>query len=135
MKHFTVSAVAPRLIAALLTPDRVERETIYREAHLDVALIDHIDSRIAYEDFQRFTAVAAGRSGDPHLGLNAIASFFPSVLDVVSFTMLASATLVQAVETLAKYGPIIDDSVEITLRRDASVMWLVAKGARGVCSR
>ncbi|QHD69627.1 hypothetical protein GS397_23035 [Sphingobium yanoikuyae] len=127
MKQLTVSAVAPRLIAELLTPDRAAQEEIYRRSDLDPALLDNIDSRISCEDFQRFAAIATDTSPDPHFGLEATASFFPSVLDVVSFTMLASATLMQALETLAKYSPIIDESAEITLRRDASVVWLIAK--------
>lgn len=131
MSTFTVSATVPRLIVELLTQDRENQEDIYREAKLDPTLIDNIDSRIAYEDFHRFTAVAMDRTYDPHFGLSAAASFFPSVLDVVSFAMLASATLLQALETLAQYSPLIDESVQISVRHEASVVTLVVKGRMG----
>lgn len=131
LKEPTVSAVAPRLIAELLTSDRAGQEEIYLEAGLEPALIDNIDGRIACEDFQRFATIASRRSDNPHLGFNAISSFFPSVLDVVSFTILASTTLVQALEKMAKYSPIIDESVEVTLQCTDSIVWLVAKGRLG----
>ncbi|WP_413875769.1 AraC family transcriptional regulator [Albidovulum sp.] len=131
MKELTASAVAPRLIVQLLATNRAGQEEIYREAGLDPALIDNIDRRIACEDFQRFAEVAAGKSDNPHVGLNAISSFFPSVFDVVSFTMLASTTLMRALEALVKYSPLIDESVEVTLRRDETVISLVARRRLG----
>ena len=131
LTQFTVSAVVPRLIAELLTPSREEQEAIYRQAELDPVLIDDIDNRIAHDDFCRFATVATGRRRDPHFGLNAITSFFPSVLDVVGFTMLASGTLLEALETLVKYSPIIDESIEVTLVRDVSLVTLVVKGRVG----
>lgn len=131
MKELTASAAAPRLIAELLTPDRVAQEQIYREAGLDTTLIDNIDCRITCSDFQQFASIAARRNSDPHFGLNAAASLFPSILDVVSFTMLASATLMQAIEALTKYSPIVDESVDVTLRREEPIVWLIAKRRLG----
>ena len=42
----------------LLTQSREDQENIYREARLAPTLLDNIDSRIAYEDFHRFAAIA-----------------------------------------------------------------------------
>lgn len=128
---FTVSAAAPRLIVGLLTQSREEQENIYREAKLDPVLLDNVDSRIAYKDFQRFAAITMDRAHDPHFGLRATASFFPSVLDVVSFAMLASATLLQALETLAQYSPLLDESIQVSVRKEASVVTLTLKGRMG----
>lgn len=131
MSRFTVSAAAPRLIVELLTQSREDQENIYREAKLDPALLDDIDNRVAYEDYQRFVAIAMDRTPDPHFGLSAAASVFPSILDVLSFAMLASATLLQALETLAQYSPLLDESIQVSVRKEASVVTLVLKGHMG----
>lgn len=128
MTSYTVSAAVPRLIAEILTSDRIEQESIYRRANLDPALMDDVDGRISYEDLHRFARTATTLARAPHPGLSACNSFFPRVLDIVGFTMIASASLFQ---TLAKYSSLVDESVEVSLRREATTVVLTARSRLG----
>jgi len=112
----TISSVALLIAETLETHYHVAPTPLFRQAGLDLAKISDANSRINRSKIMTLWDLAAAATGDPCIGLVAGFNIRPTSYYALSYSWLASRTLLEALERLIRYYHVI-----VTIPLDLSI--------------
>lgn len=111
----TISVKAVGKIVAAASERGVAPEELYRAVALDPALLADPDNRIPYSQVVEMYEQGARLTGDDAFGLHLSERISPKIFDVLSYVLLNSATLGDAMRRVVRYHPIWNDGAEYSL--------------------
>ncbi len=105
-----------RLVWEGLASCDLDADTVFREVGLDPAALTNPSARYPVLSMARLWRVAEERSGDPCFGLRAASFWHPTTWSALGYSWLASATLEEAMQRLARYSKMISDAAQISFK-------------------
>lgn len=90
---------------------------VCREAGVDRALADAPNSRVPASTMERLWAAAERLTGDPDIGMHAAESYNPGALSILGYVTLSCRTAGDVLDRLARYAPLLNDGLDVTLVR------------------
>ena len=69
--------------------------------------------------FMKLAVHIAAQLDDEELALLTYQNIHPGTLQIVGYLMLSSNSMLQALQKLQHYAPLLDESLEVELRREA----------------
>ena len=120
----TLSAGSLHLLLWAATHHGADYADLCRRAQLDPAQLQHPDARVPVAAVQRLWAAAIEATGKPQLSLLLGQQVNPLALGVLSYVLMHSPTLGEALRQLCRYQDIGCDASRTTLRREADRVWL-----------
>ena len=124
MSEQTTAASWVRGIVERLKSVGLDVHSLFAEAQLDLAAIDHPDTRYATEKISLLWELAAARSGNPVIGLAQPDSLQPAAFDVVAYAMMSCKNPLAGLHFLLRYQRVVSDAVMITLEESAAGYWV-----------
>lgn len=94
-----------------------DAEAVFRAAGLDPAQLQDPNARYPVSAMRRLWAQSVAASGDPCFGLTAAQLWHPTTWHALGYAWMASATLEQAFERLARYARVVSTAVVCQLER------------------
>lgn len=104
-----VSIMLVRVLTEAVEAAGVDRTEWLIAANFDARLLEDPDGRIEVAEYARLQAVALELSGDPALGLHLGEASKSTAYDVIGHLAAHAPTLRHAIDTILRYGAIIDD--------------------------
>lgn len=101
-----------RTIRRTIEAAGVDGEALMREAGMDPRLLDDPSGRYPLEQTTRLWRLAVEATGDPCLGLRVASSVTHTTFHALSYSLLASTTLKEAFERIARYFRIASDAAD-----------------------
>ena len=98
----------------------IDGHDLMRRAGLDPAVMRGANARYSYEGITRLWNMAAAASRDSAFGLAVAGFWHPTTLHALGFAWMASATLYDALERLARYARIVNNAVDLKLADDGA---------------
>jgi AraC-like DNA-binding protein len=121
----TISSVA-RLIGVTLKKDfAIDPEPLYRRCGIDSARFLRPGSRIVYSKMDKLWKAAVEASGDPDFGIKVGAHVAPGDFFVLGHAWLASATLLDAFQRLARFIGVLSTVYRLDIERRGDTYTLV----------
>ena len=102
----TLGSVAALLAQTLRSCD-VDPAPLFNQAGIDLSSVTDPDARFPTQHMQKLWGLALEATGNPELGLLAAQQFQPAMLHGLGFAWLASDTLLDALNRLARYSRLI----------------------------
>lgn len=93
--------------------------TLAREAGIDPALFDTVESGVLVSEIVCLWELAVAASGDTAIGLRAANSFRPASMDAMGYAMMSSPTLLEALERGVRYLGAVTSASNARLERTA----------------
>lgn len=118
MRKRMTSAVWVKGIAEMLAAEGLDLRGLLAAAEIDPAAIDAPAMRLPTEKISRLWELAAERSGNPAIGLAQHRIPKPAAFDVVGYTMMSCANLVDGFERLVRYMLILSDALTMILEAE-----------------
>jgi AraC-like DNA-binding protein len=109
------SAVWVKGIAEMLTAEGLDVRALLAGAGIEFAALDAPGMRLPTETISRLWELAAERSGNPAIGLAQHLVAKPASFDVVGYTMMSCANLIDGFERLVRYMLILSDALTMIL--------------------
>jgi AraC-like DNA-binding protein len=100
-------------VADLLRGQGLDVPALFREAGLDIRVLESADGRLPVEQVDRLWMLAAQRSGQPFIALNRAAVDKPTSFDKLAYAMMSCENLAGAIERLVQYCAVVSDAVEL----------------------
>ena len=119
MQNFTVAASLAYLLIDMLPVEARTLDQLCQLADMRREDLEHPDKRIPKAAFMRLAAHIAEQLGDEELALLTYQNIHPGTLQIVGHLMLSSNSMLQALQQLQHYAPLLDESLEVELRREA----------------
>jgi len=113
MNKRTTAAVWVKAIAEMLAIEGLDVPDMFAACGLDYAALDVVGARYPTEKISRLWELAVERSGNPAIALTQRDAARLSSLDVVGYSMMSCANLLDAFERLVRYMRILSDSLTI----------------------
>lgn len=88
------------------------------EARLEPRWLDEPNARLPASAMERLWAAAERLSGDADLGLHSAETYNPGALSIVGYVILSCRTAGQALERLARYAPLLNEGLQVSLVRE-----------------
>jgi len=107
------------LIARTLNARGIDAAELFRRAKLPSHLLDDPNARFPLAGMQRLWALAAAASGDPCFGLEVGRAWRATTFHALGYVALASRTLREALEHVARYSRVVSSGAQIELRDSA----------------
>ncbi len=107
----------PLMMVKALEAKGIDARALLRQTGLDPDLLDDPNARYHYRRINRFYHRAVEVSGDPCIGLEAARYWHPTTLHALGYAWLASQTLQEAFDRLARYARIVSDTGRIRFER------------------
>ncbi|MDR0200651.1 MAG: AraC family transcriptional regulator [Delftia acidovorans] len=118
------SAAWVRGILDMMATEGLAVERLCAEADIDLAALQHSQTRIDVERVSRIWELGVAHSGKPTLGLDRqLASRFGNV-DLVGYSLASSPSLMAGFVDLQRHMAVISDATAFALERDARGHWL-----------
>ncbi|MCP4306949.1 MAG: AraC family transcriptional regulator, partial [bacterium] len=114
----TVLSVWPKTIVEDLRREGTNVDGILGEADLDLRAVNREGGRIPFPAQAKLMEIAARELGDDCYGLHLAARVDVRDADALAYVGLASRTLGDALENLARYLRVFTEAVQITLSND-----------------
>lgn len=124
MSERTTSASWVRGIAEKLRASGLDVQTLFDEAGLDMAALNHPDTRYATEKISVLWELAAARAGNPGIGLALPHLMQPAGFDVLAYAMMTQPSLHAALELMVRYLRVVSDAAGISLRTEPQGGWV-----------
>lgn len=105
-------------IAQALASYGLDSSALFQQGGLDPEVMKNPNARYPDEQLVRLLAVAVEASGDEAFGLRLARYTTPTTLHALGFSLLASETLLAALQRLVRYYRIVADGVEFGLEQD-----------------
>jgi len=118
MRKRMTSAVWVKGIAEMLVTEGIDARALFAGAGIDFAALDASGARLPTEKISRLWELAAERSGDPAIGLAQHRVAKPAAFDVVGYTMMSCANLLDGFERLVRYLLILSDALTMILNEE-----------------
>jgi AraC-like DNA-binding protein len=115
MRKRMTSAVWVKGIAEMLAAEGLDVRALLAGAGIDFAALDAPGMRLPTETISRLWELAAERSGNPAIGLAQHLVAKPASFDVVGYTMMSCANLLDGFERLVRYMLILSDALTMIL--------------------
>ena len=112
------SAVWVKGIAETFTAEGLDVRGVFAGAEIDLDGLDAPGMRLPTEKISRLWELAAERSGNPAIGLAQHRVAKPAAFDVVGYTMMSCANLVDGFERLVRYMLILSDALTMILSEE-----------------
>ena len=100
---------------AMLESYEIDPLPLFREAGIDPDSLDEMTSRLSRPAVQALWARVAESVTDPCFGLRAGGLWHPSYMHALGYAWLSSATLIEALDRLARYSKILNKDLTINL--------------------
>jgi len=123
MQFSTITSWA-RLIWDGLRTYGIDANAVFEEVGLDPEALKDTNGRYPVPAMRRLWMLAVERSGDPCFGLVAAEQWHPTTWHGLGFAWLASSTLEEGLERLARYGSLLSTAAEIRLTMGPEVFRL-----------
>lgn len=94
---------------------------VCREADIDPRVLEEPNSRIPASYMERAWIVGERLAHDPDLGLHAAEHYNPGALSIVGYVILSCRTAGDALDRLARYVPLLNEGLHVTLTRHQGV--------------
>ncbi len=116
----TSLASSAQVVWRIIESYGLDGDALFAQAGLDPS--KRLDPRARYAEakINRLWALALEHSGDPCIGLKAVEFWHPSNLHALGYAWLASATLKDGFERIARYVRIITDTEKLELRDEGA---------------
>ena len=98
----------------------LDAAALMHQAGMDLSLLDDPLARYPAEQSLSFWTLALKASGDPLLGLHTARHIAPATFHALGYAALASSTLDEYFERVARYFKVVTDAGELTYTRTAS---------------
>jgi len=118
MRKRMTSAVWVKGIAEMLAAEGIDARALFAGAGIDFAALDAPGARLPTEKISRLWELAAERSGNPAIGLAHHRVAKPAAFDVVGYTMMSCASLLDGFERLVRYMLILSDALTMILNQE-----------------
>lgn len=125
----SVSATAVQLCMSLLQVDSKTARELCLRCGIDPAALTDPEHRVQRHALQRLIECAEAVSGDASLWLDAGTRVWPGVFESVGYAMMGSQGMLDALTRLAKFAPILDDQLAISLQPEAGNWRLIIDAA------
>jgi AraC-like DNA-binding protein len=109
-------------------------DAVCRAADIDRGWLDEPNSRVPASAMERLWAVAERLAGDADLGLHSAESYNPGALSIVGYVILSCRTAGQALERLARYAPLLNEGLCVSIEHAPGTTRCVFGPAAGVDS-
>ena len=111
----TYLASAANIIWKVIASYGLDPAAIFGEAHIEPEIIMQPGCRISYQSYDRLWELTVEKIDDPCLGIRAAEYWHPSHLNALGYAWLASSTLHEALNRLARYIHIVTETIEIEM--------------------
>ena len=128
LSEVTTIGTVPVLLEKALRAAGCDPEPLFEEAGIVYADLGQPDRRVATLKAQKLWKLAVQATGNPCFGLTAAQQFQPAALYGLGFAWLASDTLYDGLDRLARYSRLINTIVDIRLEETESTVDLVILG-------
>ncbi|MFN7917375.1 MAG: AraC family transcriptional regulator [Vicinamibacterales bacterium] len=91
---------------------------VCRRAGIDAELVRQPNSRVPASVMERLWPLAEQLTGDPDVGLHSAESYNPGALNIVGYVILSCRTAGEALDRLARYAPLLNDGLQVSLVDD-----------------
>jgi AraC-like DNA-binding protein len=88
---------------------------VCQAAQIDRRWLDEPNARIAASAMERLWAAGEALTGDADLGLHSAESYNPGALGIVGYVILSCRTAGQALERLARYAPLLNEGLQVSV--------------------
>lgn len=95
-----------------------EAGAVCRAAALDPRLLEEPDARVPASAMARLWAVAEQLTGDADVGLHSAESYNPGALSIVGYVILSCRTAGDALVRLARYAPLLNDGLRVSVTHE-----------------
>ena len=119
MQNFTVAASLAYLLIDMLPVEARNLDQLCQQAGIRREDLDHPDKRMPKPAFMKLAVHIAAQLDDEELALLTYQNIHPGTLQIVGYLMLSSNSMLQALQKLQHYAPLLDESLEVELRREA----------------
>jgi AraC-like DNA-binding protein len=117
----TITSVAQLIAEVLRTHYNVDPDPLFEQVGMDPALLDAPGTRYPRESIMQLWDLAAATTGDPCIGLTVGFKVRTTSFHALSYSWLASHTLLEALQRLARYYRVIATvPLQIEIRESAN---------------
>ncbi len=109
----TIASAWMRGVADQLRVQGLDVPGLFREAGLDIRMLERADSRLPVEQVDRLWMLACERSGQPFVALNRTTADNPTSFDMLAYAMMSCQNLAEAVVRLVDYCAVVSDAVDL----------------------
>jgi len=114
MPH-SVLAKSAELAWAILESYDIDPIPLFQQAHIDPRLMRDMSARISQTAMTKLWVSVADKVDDPCFGLRSGKLWHPSYMHALGYAWMTSSTLRTALERLARYANVVNQSLEILL--------------------
>lgn len=118
------SAAWMRGILDMMAVEGLAPPRLCAEADIDLAALQHPQTRVDVDRVSRLWELAVAWSGKPMLGLDRQLAARHGNVDLVGYSLAASPHLLAGFRDLTRHMAVISDATAFTLERDARGYWL-----------
>ncbi|MEO6898311.1 MAG: AraC family transcriptional regulator [Caldimonas sp.] len=111
-------------VAQMFVAEGLDVDQLFRDAGLDVCVLDDADGRLSIDDVSVLWEMAVARSGKQTLGLSKELAVTYGNLGLVRYAMMACPTLLTALERLARYMNLVSNAATFSVTEDTSGHWI-----------
>ena len=124
-ENSTLSSIA-HLVSRTLQAYQIDSNAIFDRADIDLSKLHNSEDRIPSIAMQKVWHMSVTASGDPCFGITLAENIQPSALHGLGFSWIASDTLNNALERLARYFRILVSTGDVILEEqdDFLCLWL-----------
>ncbi|MEO8808199.1 MAG: AraC family transcriptional regulator [Burkholderiaceae bacterium] len=119
----TSSTAWVRGVVDMFRAQGVDAEALFRDAALDISVLDDPDARFSIDDVSALWELAVARSGETTLGLSKSLAITHGNLGLVRYAMMACPTLLAALERLVRYMNLVSNAATFSLTEDVDGYW------------
>ena len=117
MKEPTSLASWTRALRKQLDALGLDSTDLCQQAGLDPQLMDDPNARYPLSATTRLWQLAVQVSGDPAIGLRVSRFVSPTTFHALGYALVASGSLREVFERIARYHPVVSDALELDLSR------------------
>jgi AraC-like DNA-binding protein len=126
----TLTSWAQAVRRALLAVP-VDADALLRRAGIDPGSLDDAQARCPVTATARLWALSVEASGDPAFGITVARHTTPGTFHALGGSLLASATLWDALSRLVRYFRVVTEAAELVLSRDGGAVRLAVRPPTG----
>lgn len=120
----TVLAVTLTAMKEALEQERISLETLAGRAGIDLGMLARPGARYPASRIQQLWRLAVEETGDPMFGFKVGARVRPGMFHALGLGILSSATLLDALHRIERYGHVVSTNGRLVVSEDAKVVRL-----------
>lgn len=120
----TVLAVTLTAMKEALEQERIPLEALAARVGIDLAMLARPGARYPATRFQQLWRLAVEQTGDPMFGFKVGARVRPAMFHALGLGILSSATLLDALHRIERYGHVVSTNGRLAVSEEATVVRL-----------